>query len=32
MGKEAKSLMQNESEVIRKALSNKFAELNNLIK
>lgn len=32
MGKEAKSLMQNESEVVRKALSNKFAELNNLIK
>ena len=31
MGKEAKSLMQNESEVVRKALSNKFAELNNLI-
>jgi len=30
-GKEAKGLMQNDSEVIRKSLANKFAELNQLI-
>lgn len=32
LGKEAKSLMQNEDEVIRQALANKFSELNTLIK
>ena len=31
LGKEAKSLMQNEDEVIRQALANKFSELNTLI-
>jgi hypothetical protein len=31
MGKEAKQLMQNEDEVVRKALANKFSELNTLI-
>lgn len=31
MGKEAKQMMQNEGEVIRKALANKFSELNTLI-
>ncbi len=31
LGKEAKSLMQNDDEVVRKALANKFAELNGLI-
>ena len=29
LGKEAKSLMQNDSEVVRKALANKFSELNS---
>ena len=32
LGKEAKSLMQNGDEVIRQALANKFAELNDLVK
>jgi hypothetical protein len=32
LGKEAKGMMQNDEEVIRKALANKFAELNGLIK
>lgn len=32
LGKEAKGLMQNDSEVVRKALANKFSELNNLSK
>jgi replicative DNA helicase len=31
LGKEAKSLMQNDTEVVRKALANKFSELNGLI-
>jgi len=31
LGKEAKILMQNNDEVIRQALANKFSELNNLI-
>jgi len=31
LGKEAKKMMQNEDEVIRKALANKFSELNSLI-
>lgn len=31
LGKEAKIMMQNNDEVIRQALSNKFAELNGLI-
>jgi len=31
LGKEAKKLMENESEVVRKALANKFSELNTLI-
>lgn len=31
LGKEAKIMMQNNDEVIRQALANKFAELNNLI-
>lgn len=31
MGKEAKQMMQNEDEVVRKALANKFSELNTLI-
>jgi len=30
LGKEAKILMQNDSEVVRKALASKFSELNNL--
>jgi len=32
LGKEAKSLMQNDSEVVRQALANKFSELNTLSK
>jgi replicative DNA helicase len=32
LGKEAKIMMQNNDEVVRQALSNKFAELNSLIK
>jgi hypothetical protein len=32
LGKEAKTLMQNDSEVVRKALANKFSELNTLSK
>jgi len=32
LGKEAKILMQNNDEVIRQALANKFSELNTLIK
>jgi replicative DNA helicase len=32
LGKEAKTLMQNDSEVVRKALANKFSELNTLTK
>ena len=32
LGKETKGMMQNDEEVIRKALANKFAELNGLIK
>lgn len=32
LGKEAKSLMKNDDQVIRKALANKFSELNTLIK
>ena len=31
LGKEAKIMMQNEGEVVRKALANKFQELNTLI-
>ena len=31
LGKEAKIMMQNNDEVVRQALSNKFAELNSLI-
>lgn len=31
LGKEAKKMMQNEDEVIRQALANKFSELNSLI-
>ena len=31
LGKEAKIMMQNNDEVVRQALANKFAELNNLI-
>lgn len=31
LGKEAKIMMQNNDEVVRKALANKFSELNNLI-
>jgi len=31
LGKEAKGLMQNDSEVVRQALANKFAELSSLI-
>ena len=31
LGKEAKQMMQNEEEVVRKALANKFSELNSLI-
>jgi hypothetical protein len=32
LGKEAKGLMQNDSEVVRLALSNKFSELNDFLK
>ena len=32
LGKEAKGLMQNDSEVVRKALANKFSELNSFSK
>lgn len=32
LGKEAKGLMQNDSEVVRKALANKFSELNTFSK
>jgi replicative DNA helicase len=32
LGKEAKILMQNNDEVIRQALANKFSELNSLVK
>lgn len=32
LGKEAKAMMQNDSEVVRKALANKFSELQNLAK
>ena len=32
LGKEAKTLMQNDSEVVRKALANKFSELNTFTK
>jgi hypothetical protein len=32
LGKEAKIMMQNNDEVIRQALANKFSELNTLIK
>lgn len=31
LGKEAKNLMKNDDQVIRKALANKFSELNGLI-
>jgi len=31
LGQEAKNLMKNDDQVIRKALANKFSELNNLI-
>jgi hypothetical protein len=31
LGKEAKQMMQNEEEVVRKALANKFSELNSLV-
>lgn len=31
LGKEAKSMMQNESEVVRQALKNKFNELNGML-